>query len=113
MFNDPNCKVCSSKYTITPISIIKLEDQCFYCGEIANTKDHVIPISKGGSKNGKTVSCCKLCNGTRGNLPQEDFIKFIDFVKYKRKKLSSLSRTQRKNLKNQFFRETGIVMGYF
>lgn len=40
---------------------------CAYCGEHADTLDHVIPRHKGGltTKN-NLISCCRRCNGSKG-----------------------------------------------
>ncbi len=36
---------------------------CHYCGQIANTADHLIPISKGGTDQAENmVACCTQCN---------------------------------------------------
>lgn len=82
---------------------------CFYCGESATTKDHIIPASLGGLRTKKnTVDACKLCNNTRCNIPQEDFIRFMNFIKEKGLKYSSLSGRVRRNLKAEFLKKTGI-----
>lgn len=42
--------------------------RCAYCGEKADTIDHVIPRSKGGKHDWmNVVACCKLCNSAKGN----------------------------------------------
>lgn len=36
---------------------------CVYCGDPANSRDHVIPLSKGGNSLPENiVPCCRLCN---------------------------------------------------
>jgi HNH endonuclease len=54
--------------------------QCFYCtvelSKAARTRDHVIPLSKGGCKgSANVVPACKPCNGTKGS---DDAMKFFD-----------------------------------
>ena len=41
---------------------------CQYCGNDANTVDHVIPISKGGDDQPQNLlSACSKCNYSKGN----------------------------------------------
>lgn len=49
--------------------ILKMHDYCcVYCGNLANTVDHVIPISKGGIDDPMNlVAACDLCNYGMGN----------------------------------------------
>jgi len=73
-----------------PLKAIKsyssTEYECFYCGIMfkkdkgkrkpsAMTRDHVIPISRGGKyiKN-NTVGCCHLCNKMKGSLMPKSFL---------------------------------------
>ena len=48
---------------------------CFYCGQEANTADHLIPISKGGiSSEDNMVACCTRCNsGKRDRIAPGGF----------------------------------------
>lgn len=40
--------------------------QCFYCGESANSIDHVIPVTRGGTDNfDNLVPCCRRCNSSK------------------------------------------------
>lgn len=40
---------------------------CRWCGRYANTVDHVIPLSRGGSNDvGNLVASCAYCNSRRG-----------------------------------------------
>lgn len=47
--------------------------KCGYCGEPANTIDHILPKSRGGRDTWENlVACCVRCNNTKGNkTPQE------------------------------------------
>ena len=49
--------------------ILKMHDNCcVYCGDYANTVDHVIPISRGGTDDPlNLVAACKRCNYAFGN----------------------------------------------
>ena len=53
------------------------DDKCFWCGEsdfkdtFFPTKDHVIPVKKGGKLVDGWVTSCEKCNGKRGH---KDFI---------------------------------------
>lgn len=39
---------------------------CYYCGQEANTVDHIVPISKGGiSSEDNMISCCLRCNSSK------------------------------------------------
>jgi len=41
---------------------------CQYCGRDANSIDHLIPVSKGGTDDEwNLLSCCISCNSSRGN----------------------------------------------
>lgn len=52
--------------------------KCFYCGEFANTIDHVIPRSKGGiSSFSNCVPACFKCNTVKRNLDLEDFLYYF------------------------------------
>lgn len=59
---------------------------CFYCGiPIGNktaTRDHVQPLSRGGSRHGKNlVWCCNQCNTDKGCLSLEEYRVVIAFRK--------------------------------
>ena len=47
---------------------------CVYCGDIATTKDHVIPKSRGGRT---TLPCCLRCNRAKGNLFLSQFLQKV------------------------------------
>ena len=55
---------------------------CVYCNKDANTRDHVVPKSLGGTK---TVSCCARCNQAKSNLYLSDFLRIFT-AKHDRKK---------------------------
>ena len=41
---------------------------CRYCGEVANTVDHVTPITRGGTDaHSNLVAACGSCNREKGN----------------------------------------------
>ncbi|QIW21302.1 phage replisome organizer N-terminal domain-containing protein [Bacillus thuringiensis] len=48
---------------------------CAYCGNAANTLDHLIPKSHGGLDTQENcVACCKRCNEMKTNRPLEVFL---------------------------------------
>ena len=65
------------KVTLSRVNIYKRDlHKCVYCGSEDNlTIDHVKPKSKGGKNTWENlVTCCGLCNITKGNKPLEDFL---------------------------------------
>lgn len=85
---------------------------CFYCPWPADTKDHVIPRSKARGILNNKVPACRLCNATRGNIPQKDYIKFMRYIfNHGFESLHALSRTQRTKFKEMYFKDTGIKIG--
>ena len=49
---------------------------CAYCGAIATSIDHVIPISKGGADVlGNLLPCCRPCNSSKGCKDVEQWYK--------------------------------------
>ena len=56
----------------------KLSDKCFYCGNSLNgggEKDHIIPLSKGGSNWPENITlACMRCNKDKYDKSLEDFI---------------------------------------
>lgn len=88
--------------------------KCFYCNEPATTKDHVIPkakLLKTQTIKNNTVPACKLCNTTRGCVPQEDFIKFSQWLNIKDFSFKGMTKRNRRAVKMMFYRETGIRIG--
>lgn len=48
---------------------IKQGRRCAYCPSLANTVDHVVPLSKGGTNyEGNLVPCCSSCNWAKSDL---------------------------------------------
>lgn len=40
---------------------------CHWCGRMAETADHVVPVAEGGSDDpGNLVAACRACNERRG-----------------------------------------------
>jgi 5-methylcytosine-specific restriction endonuclease McrA len=47
---------------------------CWYCGEPANTRDHIVPRSKrGGTKPNNLRPACNLCNQCKSDSSVEEF----------------------------------------
>lgn len=45
-----------------------LKDPCSYCGDPADTVDHIVPVSKGGSSEVENLTAaCNSCNGGKCN----------------------------------------------
>ncbi|WP_201518179.1 HNH endonuclease [Gulosibacter hominis] len=56
----------------TPVSrrgVLRRDDhRCAYCGQFANTVDHVMPRSRGGRDSWENlVACCLECNNIKGD----------------------------------------------
>lgn len=48
--------------------------QCRYCGDWADTVDHVLPIASGGSNDDTNlVACCRYCNTSKGAKPVDEW----------------------------------------
>lgn len=64
------------------LELLKIDPKCSYCkrplDENSSTLDHVIPKSKGGKDSRKNFAlACSTCNGYKGNLPVEEFLKLL------------------------------------
>jgi 5-methylcytosine-specific restriction endonuclease McrA len=55
----------------------KVIGACHYCGDLATTRDHVIPRSKGGGGAGNIVPACEPCNRRKGSMDYRDFMHSI------------------------------------
>ncbi|MGG3772955.1 HNH endonuclease [Heyndrickxia faecalis] len=54
-------------------------ESCFYCGESADTIDHIIPKSKGGlSSFSNCVPACSKCNEVKDNMTLDDFLYYFE-----------------------------------
>lgn len=52
---------------------------CTYCGEPADTLDHIIPISKGGtSARDNLTPACRSCNRRKSSMSLEAFLKILE-----------------------------------
>jgi 5-methylcytosine-specific restriction endonuclease McrA len=51
-------------YKANRLRVLKRDDYtCYYCGSPANTADHLVPLSKGGTHDEyNLVACCHACN---------------------------------------------------
>lgn len=84
LFCSDRCKVAFSRENRS----------CFYCGDVADSKDHVVPHSVSPAANGNRqwsvdwVNCCKECNQYLGNYLGSSFHARIMYLhdKFKRKK---------------------------
>lgn len=48
--------------------------RCCYCRRRADTIDHVVPLSRGGSNDVANMRpCCRGCNAAKGNLLVEEW----------------------------------------
>ena len=54
---------------------------CFYCGDAAQSVDHMIPRSKGGSNLiGNKVPACHRCNQMKGDMLVEEFVAHMERI---------------------------------
>lgn len=88
---------------------------CWYCGITGKmTKDHIVPRVKGGKNSSDNlVPSCLLCNGTKGQSDQADFIEFLDFMEKElgTRQMHGLTRRQRRNMKLLFYNISGKRIG--
>ena len=57
-------------------AILELDGwRCVYCGEPAETVDHVVPRAKGGTNHPHNLAAaCELCNAAKGDRYTWDFL---------------------------------------
>ena len=96
---DRSCRQCGARFRATTIRRLFCSDTCktrhnretrllcFYCGELANSIDHITPHSTLYSsdqarkyKNWDTVNCCIQCNTLIGDAYPYDFIARIKYL---------------------------------
>lgn len=57
-----------------------LSQNCFYCDNVAEALDHVIPVSRGGRHSyGNLVPACKPCNSSKHNKTITEWQKAIRY----------------------------------
>jgi 5-methylcytosine-specific restriction endonuclease McrA len=51
-------------------------EPCTYCGELAETVDHIVPRSNGGTNDRQNLApACNRCNRRKNNLPVNEFLR--------------------------------------
>ena len=72
----------SSRWRKRRALILKMHDYCCaYCGDDANTVDHVIPMAKGGTDHPlNLVACCSRCNTAFGDKTKHIEFKICDAI---------------------------------
>lgn len=99
------CTFCEATFTVSLSRRIFCSEQCktrfarenkscFYCGEIGDSRDHVVPHSLTANRGSKRqwsadwVYCCSECNGILGNYLGGSFHDRIMYLhdRFKRKK---------------------------
>ena len=69
-------------------------DPCVYCGQPSNTRDHILPLSRGGVPNWTNwAPACRTCNGNRSNRPLLVWLIVLD-RKRRGKELAKLHRSR-------------------
>lgn len=91
------CQFCSERFTVQNGRRLFCSDKCkvryhrenglrcFYCGDLADTKDHVEPHACGDPRAARwlgrdTVSACRECNGLLRDVFPTDFVRRIDYL---------------------------------
>jgi len=67
----------SNKYKKQRVIVLARDGYiCVYCGQDANTVDHIVPIKSGGDPIAleNMVACCKRCNSSKGSRSQGVFL---------------------------------------
>jgi 5-methylcytosine-specific restriction endonuclease McrA len=62
----------SKIYKANRLRVLKRDDYCcIYCGSPANTADHIVPVSKGGThEESNLIAACTRCNsGKKDRVP--------------------------------------------
>ena len=54
--------------------------RCVYCGRIAETVDHVIPKSRGGTGEENKVRACVRCNGMKSDMTPYEWVQAMKEV---------------------------------
>ena len=65
------------KYKAQRLKVLQLSGWvCHYCGQDADTVDHIIPIVKGGDpmSTDNMVAACKRCNSSKGSRSEGVFL---------------------------------------
>lgn len=58
------------------VQMAAAEGCCVYCGRAAESWDHIVPVSKGGSSRRHNLApCCLRCNCRKKDLELHDFVK--------------------------------------
>lgn len=61
---------------------------CPYCKRIMNwdsptlqpSRDHKIPVSRGGKNGDNVIWCCFQCNQAKGNMTDREYLDWLDTV---------------------------------
>lgn len=57
------------------------KNKCIYCGGIAHTVDHIVPVSQGGTNaRYNLAACCGTCNADKGDM---SYTEYCEYLKYK------------------------------
>jgi len=57
-------------------------EMCIYCGCPADTIDHLIPLSRGGSSRPENLAnACRGCNQEKGNMTDKEYKTWLKFHK--------------------------------
>jgi 5-methylcytosine-specific restriction endonuclease McrA len=72
-------KYKSAYYQKARLSVLQRDYfTCHYCGQEANTVDHLIPISKGGTdEETNLVACCVKCNSAKRDRMTPTFFESV------------------------------------
>lgn len=123
------CKYCSKTFTAKTYRKIFCSDRCkvaynrqnsktcFYCGDLANTKDHITPHSTMGLRRRvwagiDYVMCCKECNSLMGAAHPYVLSDRIEFLCDKFTKRHKLDK-RRRQWDEEELSELGIDLGNY